>query len=146
MFSKYYYLNHFKPPGNDYVAFYNNTPVAFCSIQHFPHPRAKNIKRITRLVTMPDYQGIGIGVKLLDWVANYYTKLNSRVRIVTSTPSLAYSLKYNIHWQLKRQGRVGSGSGSGSVHNKHNLTRTNGTYRTYRTSVNRITTAWEYKL
>jgi len=133
-------MNHSNMTGAyQFVAFYKQTPVAFCSVITQPHPRAKNILRVHRLVTLPDYQGIGIGNRLLNFVADYYTKLNKRFRIVTSTPALAYTLKNNEHWQLKRQGRVGSGSGL--LHNRNDLIRDN---KTYKTSVNRITTAWEY--
>lgn len=62
--------------------------------------------RVSRLVTLPDYQGIGVGKRLLNFVAELYssqTKLP--FYIVTSNPQLIRSrLDY---WKIKR---IGHGS------------------------------------
>ena len=86
-----------------YVAEINNKPVAWCSILHFPHPTAKNIKKVHRLVVKPDYQGIGIGGKFLDYLANDYKKMNYRFTIVTSQPALIFSLIKNNRWAMIRK-------------------------------------------
>jgi GNAT superfamily N-acetyltransferase len=136
-------MNHSNMTGAyQFVAFYKHSPVAFCSVITQPHPKAKNILRVHRLVTLPDYQGVGIGGILLDFVADYYIKLNKRFRIVTSTPSLAYSLNRNNHWQLKAQGRQGVGSKTGIIHKKGHIINDDNTMKV---SANRITTTWEYK-
>ena len=44
-----------------YIGFFENNPVVFFAVLHFPHPRVKNFKRGHRLVVLPDYQGLGIG-------------------------------------------------------------------------------------
>ena len=46
----------------------------FFSIWHSPHPKVKNIKKVHRLVILPDYQGIGIGGILLNSIADIYKK------------------------------------------------------------------------
>lgn len=62
------------------------------------------MKRVHRLVVLPDYQGIGIGVKLLHAVADHYKQQGYRFSIVTSTPALIYSLRPK-DWKLKHRGR-----------------------------------------
>lgn len=72
---------------------------------HFPHPKNPKIKRVSRLVVLPDYQGIGVGVKLLNKVGDYYKGLGFDFRIVTSTPALLHSLNKN-GWILQNIGRT----------------------------------------
>ena len=136
MFRKYHYLSaDLNNAADQYVAFYNNEPVAFCAVLHMPHPKARNLKRVTRVVTRPDYQGIGIGARLLDVVAQHYIEAGYRFTIVTTTPALVQTFKFSKNWKLKRQGRSGKISKSSSL-KEFNKT----------VSLNRITTAWEYRL
>ena len=41
---------------------------------HQPHSINTKIKRVSRLVILPDYQGIGLGTKFLNEMAKYYSK------------------------------------------------------------------------
>ena len=93
-------------------AYLNGEIVGFCAVLHFPHPKNAKIKRCHRLVVLPDYQGIGIGGRLLNRVGDYYIKNGFDFRIVTSTPSLAHSLK-RTGWKLQNQGRIGNMQKSG---------------------------------
>jgi GNAT superfamily N-acetyltransferase len=48
--------------------------------------------RVSRLVVLPDYQGISLGKKLLNFMADYYTrKTGLSFRIITSNPQLLRS-------------------------------------------------------
>lgn len=69
---------------------------------HFPHPKNSKIKRVTRLVILPDYQGIGLGTKFLNFVADFFTKQGFDFRIVTSAKNLIYALNRNKNWSLQR--------------------------------------------
>lgn len=133
IFKKYHYLdNKLNKAARQFVAYIDNKPVGFCGILHFPHSKAKNIKKVTRLVVLPDYQGIGIGFKLLNYIGKYYKELNMRLRIVTSTPSLIYSFKNSSKWLLARKGRSPDSSKTGITE----FTKTS--------SKKRYTTSWEY--
>jgi GNAT superfamily N-acetyltransferase len=72
---------------------------------HFPHPKNPKIKRVSRLVVLPDYQGIGIGLKLLNQVGDFFIKQGFDFRIATSTPALINSLKFN-GWLLQNIGKT----------------------------------------
>lgn len=69
---------------------------------HFPHPVNKKIKRVTRLVILPDYQGIGLGNKLLESIAIMYREKGFEFRIVTTAKNLMQSLYKNKKWILGR--------------------------------------------
>ncbi len=63
--------------------------------------------RVSRLVVVPDYQGIGIGKKLLTWTAEYYKRYdNAPFTITTSNPQLIRSTGFR-GWQIRRAGRGG---------------------------------------
>lgn len=134
LFRKYHYLNmNINNSSKQYIGYINNEPVAFCAVLHFPHPRIKNMKKVTRLVVLPDYQGIGIGNRLLNYIAEYYVNKKYRFTIVTSTPALINSFRKSNNWMLKRFGRLKAQSKGTTVANMQ-------------VSRNRYTTSWEYKL
>ena len=127
MFAKHHYLSHYhNNAANVYVAFVNEQLAGFISILHQPHPIVKNIRRVHRVVVMPDYQGVGVGIRLLEYIGTKYINNKYRFTITTSAPSLINYFKNSINWMCKRFGR--------------NIKHAVGD------SSSRITTAWEYKL
>lgn len=77
--------------------------MAFIGVIHFPHPKNKRIKKVTRLVVLPDYQGIGLGVSFLNVVAEMYKDYD--LKITTSAKNLIYALNKNKNWRLEDYGR-----------------------------------------
>lgn len=107
MFAKYHYLSsEHNNAASVYVAFANNEIAGFLSVFHFPHPTAKNIKKVHRLVVLPDYQGIGIGKLMLNEIGRLYTSKGFRFILTTSAPSLIFGLKKDINWKCIRIGRA----------------------------------------
>ena len=112
----------------------NDKKVGFLAIARFPHPQAKDIMTISRIVIVPEFQGFGIGIKFMNEIAKLYN--GNRIRITTSLKPFMIALNKSKNWICVRNGRVGSGSGSGLLHNKLN---------TEKTSYNRITATFQYK-
>jgi ABC-type lipoprotein export system ATPase subunit len=107
MFAKHHYLSHsHNNAANVFIAIVNDEIAGFLSVLHFPHPSAKNIKKVHRLVILPDYQGVGIGIKFLNEIGYFYKKQNFRYTIVTSSPSLINALKRSNQWNCNRLGRT----------------------------------------
>jgi len=105
VFRQYHYLNGSLGAGvRCYVARYQDKPIAFIAVAHTHMKR--NYFRVSRLVVLPDYQGIGIGKRLLNFIAELYTsQVNLPFYLVTSNPQLVRS---NLDkWKVKR---VGHGS------------------------------------
>jgi GNAT superfamily N-acetyltransferase len=67
----------------------------------FPHPKVHNIRRCSRLVILPDYQGIGLGVKFITAVAELYKKEGYDFRIVTTLKNFSKSLVKSGKFLLK---------------------------------------------
>jgi GNAT superfamily N-acetyltransferase len=87
--------------------------VAFESVIHFPHPRKRNIKRGHRLVILPDYQGIGLGGILINFVADYYKSRGFDFYTTQSQPALIKTQERDAKWRLisfSRNKRVGKTS------------------------------------
>lgn len=68
---------------------------------HQPHPINKKIKRVTRLVVLPDYQGIGLGKKFLSCIAKKYSQDGFDFSIKTSAKNLIFALKKDDNWLMQ---------------------------------------------
>ena len=137
MFAKHHYLSHsHNNAAHVYLATINDEIAGFLSVLHLPHPKVKNIKKVHRLVILPDYQGAGFGIKFLEEIGNIYKKEKYRYTIVTSAPSLIYALKKSNKWMCKNFGRL-KGGGTGLLHGKNSSSTSN--------SKNRITASFEMK-
>tara|TARA_R100001015_G_C4633538_1_gene198647 strand:- start:3489 stop:4580 length:1092 start_codon:yes stop_codon:yes gene_type:complete len=137
MFAKHHYLNHsHNNAATVYVAYVNNNLAGFYSVLPFPHPVIKNVRKGHRLVVLPDYQGIGVGLRIRTEIAKHYV-LNEKKRFIatTSHPAIIYGLKNNPNWLLTKKGRQGRGGKTGKI---QNINVKNSS------SSNRITTSWEY--
>jgi ABC-type lipoprotein export system ATPase subunit/GNAT superfamily N-acetyltransferase len=133
MFAKHHYLSHsHNNAAHVYLATINDEIAGFLSVLHFPHPKVKNMKKVHRLVILPDYQGAGFGIKFLNEIGKIYKKENFRYNIVTSAPSLIYTLKKSNKWITTRFSRTKSQSKGTTVGNMQ-------------TSHNRITASFEMK-
>lgn len=93
-----------------FVATWNEKPVAFTAVLHFPHPGFRNGKREHRTVVLPDYQGLGIGNRLSEFVGEILSAEGFRFFSATSHPAM---LNYRIkspRWRLTRRlGHIGAG-------------------------------------
>jgi len=94
--------------------------------------------RVSRLVVLPDYQGIGVGKQLLDFVAELYTnQTNQPFYIVTSNPQIIKGKNYR--WETVRFGHANMGKNGSTINNelKNSLSRNRLTvtmkYQTQRT-------------
>lgn len=115
-----------------FCLYINDIAVGFIMIIHFPHSKVKNIKAGHRTVIRPDYQGIGLGNTLIEWVANYLISKGYRYIATTSAPSIIEYRKKSPQWKCTRIGRTSSYGNSG-IFNKSKAC-----------SNNRIITSWEY--
>jgi len=104
LFSRHHYLDHnLNFTAQCYLATINEIPAVFCAVLPLPHPHLKNAYRVSRIVTMPDFQGVGIGSKVLDEIAAAYKAQKKTLYITTSHPSMIRSLNNNTNWHMNRQ-------------------------------------------
>jgi len=114
MFRRHHYLSssHSKA-AQCYGAYLWDELVGFCSvIQSVGH---KGRKRIHRLVVLPDYQGVGIGLALLNCVAEYYRRQKLRMSITSSHPAVMRGLERKSMWKLTNFYQDGTARHSGKT-------------------------------
>jgi len=100
IFREHHYLDHsINKAAHCYVAYWDDNPVCFVGVLHFPHRKTDKFKRVTRLVTLPAYQGLGIGGDVLNNIAQFYRDGGNRFTITTSHPALMYVLNDSCCWR-----------------------------------------------
>jgi GNAT superfamily N-acetyltransferase len=99
LFKRHHYLSaKLNPAAHCYVAMYEGVPAAFCAVLSLMGRKGR--RRISRIVVLPDYQGVGIGARVLDAVARLYRRRGERMNIVTSHPSMIAGLLRSPRWRL----------------------------------------------
>lgn len=76
--------------------------VAFTSYLHLPHARVRNVKLGHRLVVLPDYQGLGIGGRLDDWLGQYLYEMGMRYHNVIAHPAMVAYYQKSPRWRMIR--------------------------------------------
>jgi hypothetical protein len=103
LFRKHHYLDtNLNTSAACFVAFWNDTPVAFSAVLHFPHAIVKNMKREHRTVCLPDYQGVGIGNALSDYMGAMCNGMGFRYVSETSHPAMIRNRAKSKNWNMKQ--------------------------------------------
>jgi GNAT superfamily N-acetyltransferase len=116
MFRQYHYLNGKLGAGvRCYVAIYQNKPIAFIAVA-CTRMKAKYY-RVSRLVVLPDYQGIGVGKRFLNFIAELYSSQTKiPFYILTSNPQI---IRGNLsNWKITRFGHASRGKGNTRINNE----------------------------
>jgi len=110
-FKPHYYLDLPMPPAAEYFVGTADGELAFhLAVAPLFHAGAY---RATRLVVMPEWQGAGIGVRLLEWVCQYHLDGNGRCGkkfptfFHTSHPQLCAALRRRSLWINTRRSLYG---------------------------------------
>lgn len=101
IFRKHHYLDtSLHQNARCFIAFWCGIPVAFASFLHFPHPLSAKIKREHRTITLPDFQGVGIGNALSDYIASVCFSAGFRYLSTTSHPAMMRSRAKSKNWKM----------------------------------------------
>ena len=100
LFARHHYLSGgLNAAASCFAAWHEEQPIAFCAL--VPVLGKKGQKRISRIVTLPDYQGLGIGLRLAERVADWSRAQGSRVSITASHPAVIGACRRSPRWQLR---------------------------------------------
>lgn len=136
IFRKYHYLSHsHNNVARVFVGTLEGQIAAFTSMLPFPHPKKKGYWKGHRTVVLPDFQGLGLGLLLNNYVSQLFVNEGKNVITTTSNPARIAGLKNSPLWVATHYGRLSKGSGTGMIQNK---------YKKNSTSSNRITVSFEY--
>lgn len=88
-FRQHHYLSgDLADSAHSYIAEWGGVMVGFVAMMSFPNGNIQRGYRFHRIVTHPDYQGLGIGPAMTNAMADYYCRNGKRVFIKTSHPRL----------------------------------------------------------
>lgn len=136
VFRKHHYLSHsHNNAARVFVATLNGNLCAFSSILPFPHPIKKNTWKEHRTVVLPDFQGLGISMRLCIYICEMLKAQGKKYITTTSNPARIAGLKNSRFFRCTRIGRTSRGSSTGTFQNKN---------KKGSTSCARITASFEY--
>lgn len=82
-----------------FLAVVNGQPAGFSAILYFPSGTIKNAYRESRIVVKPDFQGLGLGTRLSDWGAKYFTDAGYRFFGRTAHARLGEYREFSPLWK-----------------------------------------------
>ena len=131
LFARHHYLTDTLGAGSRcYLATWEGEPVTFCAT--LPVIPRKNHRRFSRIVTLPDYQGMGIGMRVVAAVASLHRQEGHRINVTSSHPALIRHCRRSDLWKTVNVKKTGSS------------TRTVARISAYRSSKGRAVVSFEY--
>lgn len=100
LFSGHHYLSaDLSPASRCFIAVINDNPVALNAVLPLPSGTVRDAFRGHRLVTLPDYQGLGIGPRFADYIADGYVRAGKRYFGKTAHPRLGEYRERSKEWR-----------------------------------------------
>lgn len=95
----------------------NGRLAAFTAIMNTVHAsaQAQKIRRVSRTVTLPDWQGIGLNMALVDTLGAAYKAVGNRLRHYPAHPSLIRTLEKSERWSIEGEPGFKASRGSTST-------------------------------
>ena len=105
-FAPHHYLNHgINRSARCWLATWGTTPVGFVSALAFPNGALTNAWRGHRTVVLPDFQGLGIGPRISDAVADIFVSTGHRYFSKTAHPRLGGYRENSPKWRATSKNR-----------------------------------------
>jgi ABC-type lipoprotein export system ATPase subunit/GNAT superfamily N-acetyltransferase len=99
IFKQHHYLSEdLNKAANNYVVCWNDKPICFVGILPFPGVGDEKTRRISRIVVLPDFQGLGLGKSILNYISALYAQEKSTMYIRTMSPALGIALSKDQNW------------------------------------------------
>jgi GNAT superfamily N-acetyltransferase len=130
MFKRHHYLSgSLSTAVRCFISLWNGIPVGFCATISLIG--RKNRWRFSRIVTLPDYQGVGIGMAMTEAVAGLHRREAHRVNVTASHPALIAHCRRSPRWRAVSVKKIGSRNAKGFIQG-------------YRGSAGRAVVSFEY--
>jgi GNAT superfamily N-acetyltransferase len=125
LFKHYHYLDaNLNPTAKCFVAYVGGRPAAFAAVISFPHPKVPGWRE-HRAVCLPEFQGVGIGTALSNFVASMMVATGKPYFSSTSHPGFTRYRAKSTDWKMiqKPIRQAKSGASSSVSHWKTATTR-----------------------
>jgi energy-coupling factor transporter ATP-binding protein EcfA2 len=103
LFGRHHYLSgNLNPSARCFMGLVEGQPAAFVAVLPFPHP-VRPGWREHRCVCLPDFQGVGIGNAMSEFVASLYAGTGKPYMSVTSHPAMIHHRSRSGNWRMSRR-------------------------------------------
>jgi energy-coupling factor transporter ATP-binding protein EcfA2 len=100
IFKKHHYLTEDVNKGAKFLLFeWERKPVAIVAILNTPRKGIPNGMAISRIVVTPDYQGLGLGSRLSNFIGGIFVNDNKKMYIKTVNPALGEYFNKSVLWR-----------------------------------------------
>lgn len=114
LFARHHYLSgQLNRAAQCYLAAWDGAAVAFCAT--LPLVGRRGWRRVSRLVTLPDYQGLGVGLRLAEAVGDLEHAAGRRLSLTGSHPAVIAHCRRSPRWRTARVMKTGSRSSGRSL-------------------------------
>jgi len=104
LFAPFHYLTRDLHPGSTcWALFVEGEPAAFAAVNHRPHPKVKGIHGISRGVTLPDWQGLGLMMLLISELGALYRAVGFELRSYPAHPGWVRSHDRSPLWRMDKR-------------------------------------------
>lgn len=132
LFARHHYLTaSLSRQARCYLSTWDGEPVAFAAT--LPTIARKGRRRFTRIVTLPDFQGVGVGGRLLAGVATIERDEGYRMSLTSSHPAMINHCRRSPDWQPVGLKRAGAAKNRSKVFSR------------YKASAGRVVVSFEYR-
>lgn len=114
IFAPFHYLTaELHKAARCFALFVNGRIASFAGVLHRPHPKVDDIQGISRLVTLPDWQGLGLAMVLVDKLGAAFKAVGKRLHMYPAHPSLIRSFDHSAVWKIERRPGAYSSTAAG---------------------------------
>lgn len=100
IFKRHHYMSEsFNRAAKCFVAYYGDSLIGFTSALPMPSGTLQNAWREHRTVILPDFQGLGLGVRLSDWLGEHMKSLGKRFYSLTVHPRMGEYRNKSSLWR-----------------------------------------------
>jgi ABC-type ATPase involved in cell division/GNAT superfamily N-acetyltransferase len=104
IFSPFHYLTaDLHRAAQCFALFVGDRVAAFGGMLHRPHPKVRDVMGLSRLVTLPDWQGLGLAMILSDTLGSAYKAIGKRMHTYPAHPSLIRSYDHSAKWIMTKK-------------------------------------------
>lgn len=84
-----------------FVGLVDGTPAAFAGVLPMPHAVARNLWGLSRVVVLPEFQGLGLGAgSFTTTIARIVASVGGSFGVVTSHPAMIHALARSTLWHM----------------------------------------------
>jgi len=100
LFKKHHYLTENANKSCKFLLFtWNQKPIGVVAVINQPRKGCSNGFAVSRVVVLPDFQGLGLGVRLCEFSAAIFKDLGGKIYIKTVHPALGVQFNNSDNWR-----------------------------------------------